>query len=339
MGKELEIRHSILVVCYRQESFIEETLLSAIRQTERPHEVVVCDDCSPDKTWDIVKSLGQRYSDLLRIHRNPTNLGIFANLHHVRSLATGNVITFLSGDDLLKERTLESISESIRSQNLNPQLDKFIVALNSVHLYPDGTETIWNNYRRRFIDRFKLRLRYGLSYRGAGLSKPLVDAARTEHEILMQHPECGLAADWVKGFYEIDNATRIVFNPYAGPVYRLGTGITSSESLNQRELARKNALDVIESNWAEVWDESDRQYMNYIRTRQQYHARKTKLNFLKLLWAWWANRNNFDPNFPWIRAGNFLLPNRMLKFFKYTVYKNLQQRESITDKSTLVTQQ
>ncbi len=215
----MSIKHSVLIITYNHEEFIDECLNSIVNQTEVPYEVVISDDCSKDNTWKIIKGFKDRYPDLFRIHQNKENLGIFKNLQKIRTYPKGNVVNFLAGDDLYKPETLENISTAIKDNDLNPDKDFFIVALNSVHLYPDGKEWVWNNYKYKDWSPMRLKLRFGISFRSIGFSKLLIDKAPCEQEVVDMYPNIDLGADSIKGFEELRLAEKMVFVDYPGPVY------------------------------------------------------------------------------------------------------------------------
>ena len=50
---------SVLVTLFNHERYIGEALLSAIRPTRRPAEIVVIDDASTDSSVDVVKRLAE----------------------------------------------------------------------------------------------------------------------------------------------------------------------------------------------------------------------------------------------------------------------------------------
>ena len=51
---------------------------------------------------------------------------------------------------------------------------------------------------------------------------------------------------------------------------------------------------------------------------------KNPLYFLITLYYWFRNYNNFDPNYPWIREGKFMIPERYWTFFKFRIYPLLK---------------
>lgn len=89
------------LVTYEQEAFVEEAVRAALAQTHEPLEVIVCDDASPDATFDraceVVRTTPTRHT--VRLHRNERRLGI-GNFNQLVSLATGELIVIAHGDDV-----------------------------------------------------------------------------------------------------------------------------------------------------------------------------------------------------------------------------------------------
>lgn len=92
---------SLLIVCYNQQHFIREALVSALEQDYENLEVVVADDASRDGTQDIIRELGARYPGRLKMIFNPANVGITANSNIGLRECRGELIAFMGGDDVL----------------------------------------------------------------------------------------------------------------------------------------------------------------------------------------------------------------------------------------------
>lgn len=41
------------------------------------YNIIVCDDCSPDGTWDIIQSDKEKYPEYFIIHKKLSNKGIY----------------------------------------------------------------------------------------------------------------------------------------------------------------------------------------------------------------------------------------------------------------------
>jgi glycosyltransferase involved in cell wall biosynthesis len=93
---------SVIVVAYKQEAFIRAAVRSALAQTYTPLEIVLCDDCSPDRTFEIMQEEARAYEGphAVILNRNPTNLGVAGNYNRAASLAKGDLLVVQDGDDI-----------------------------------------------------------------------------------------------------------------------------------------------------------------------------------------------------------------------------------------------
>jgi glycosyltransferase involved in cell wall biosynthesis len=89
------LKLSICIPVYNSEKTIRESIDSAIRQTYPSREILVIDDCSTDKTVDILKE----YGDKIRLIINEKNIGIGMILSKLMKEAAGKYVVFLCGDD------------------------------------------------------------------------------------------------------------------------------------------------------------------------------------------------------------------------------------------------
>jgi glycosyltransferase involved in cell wall biosynthesis len=89
---------SIALCTYNGEEFLSAQLESFLSQTRLPDELIVCDDCSNDKTIEILENFSANSPFEVRIFRNENNLGSTKNFEKAISLCTGE-ICFLSDQD------------------------------------------------------------------------------------------------------------------------------------------------------------------------------------------------------------------------------------------------
>lgn len=90
-------RFSIVITCYNQGALIKEAVESALSQTNRDREIIVVDDCSTDDSRRVLES----YAGLVRLELSEKNQGAVAARNLGASLACGDFLVFLDGDDRL----------------------------------------------------------------------------------------------------------------------------------------------------------------------------------------------------------------------------------------------
>jgi glycosyltransferase involved in cell wall biosynthesis len=129
-------RVSILVPAYRQEKFIREAVQSALAQTYESLEIVLSDDASPDRTFEIMAEEVERYKGPHRLilHRNPKNLGLAGNLNRAVQLASGDLFIQQDGDDIsVPTRTSKLVERWVGE---HPRRD--LVYSNAIRIAADG---------------------------------------------------------------------------------------------------------------------------------------------------------------------------------------------------------
>lgn len=124
--QQKKIKLNVLLVCYNQEKFIEDTLKSILEQeTNFCFNIVVADDCSTDGTISIIKSL-EKQTDVPFIYLpNSRNLGIMPNYKRAFAACNAEYIAIMEGDDLWTDKRrlqkhvefLEAHTECVMSFN------------------------------------------------------------------------------------------------------------------------------------------------------------------------------------------------------------------------------
>jgi glycosyltransferase involved in cell wall biosynthesis len=93
---------TFIVLGYRQDRYIREAIEGAFSQTYSPLEIILSDDCSSDKTFQIMEEMAASYSGPHRIilNKNPINLGIGSHVNKLVEIAQGKLIVMSAGDDI-----------------------------------------------------------------------------------------------------------------------------------------------------------------------------------------------------------------------------------------------
>jgi glycosyltransferase involved in cell wall biosynthesis len=106
----MEIKFSIITVCYNSCKKIESTLLSVISQTQPNVEYIIIDGGSTDGTMDIIN----KYKNQIAIIISEKDYGIYEAMNKGIEKSTGNFIAFLNaGDRYFSSDTLFSVGNYI----------------------------------------------------------------------------------------------------------------------------------------------------------------------------------------------------------------------------------
>ncbi len=91
---------SVLILTYNQERYISQAISCALAQeTNFPFEIVIGEDCSADRTRDIVQEFQQKYPEIVRVVTSDTNVGMMKNFVRTILACHGKYIAFCDGDD------------------------------------------------------------------------------------------------------------------------------------------------------------------------------------------------------------------------------------------------
>lgn len=102
---------SIVTASYNYEQYIGETIQSVLNQTFSEWEMIIVDDCSTDKSVNVIKSFNDKR---IKLFQNEKNLGLAKTLKKGIELAKGDWIVFLESDDMIFPEYLEKKLEIIR---------------------------------------------------------------------------------------------------------------------------------------------------------------------------------------------------------------------------------
>jgi len=107
---------TLCVPAFNHESFIREAIESAFAQTYSPLEIILTDDCSIDKTFQIMQSMAAKYNGphRVKLNRNSVNLGISRHLQRQIELMSGEFYFGSSGDDISLPHRVEKCMELFR---------------------------------------------------------------------------------------------------------------------------------------------------------------------------------------------------------------------------------
>lgn len=102
----MQDRVSIITPSWNSEKYIERTIQSVQAQTYENWEMIIVDDCSTDRTVEIVEEIA-RNDHRIRILKQPVNGGAAKARNRSMTEGTGRFMAYLDADDIWKPEKLE----------------------------------------------------------------------------------------------------------------------------------------------------------------------------------------------------------------------------------------
>ncbi|MFJ8674110.1 CDP-glycerol glycerophosphotransferase family protein [Streptomyces sp. NPDC093589] len=182
---------SVVVIVYNDADRLPTAVQSVLDQTLRDVEVVIVDDCSTDRSFDVAQQLAAEHPGRVRAFQLPENSGAGGEPRNVGIQHTaGQYVMFLDSDDVLElnacRNMLEAAEETgsdivsglcvrLHKDTRNQKRDEWYAwmysatrTLESVTEYPDlfVWDTLSTNkcYRREFLIENDLRFPKGMFY-------------------------------------------------------------------------------------------------------------------------------------------------------------------------------
>jgi len=90
------------VFAFNHEKYIREAVEGAFSQTYEPLEIILSDDCSSDRTFEIMQEMAAAYDGPhdVKVRQNEVNQGTLGHVLTVSSHAQGELIVVAAGDDV-----------------------------------------------------------------------------------------------------------------------------------------------------------------------------------------------------------------------------------------------
>ncbi|MET9564592.1 bifunctional glycosyltransferase/CDP-glycerol:glycerophosphate glycerophosphotransferase [Streptomyces tauricus] len=196
---------SVVVIVYNDEARLDTAVRSVLEQTHRSVEVVIVDDHSTDRSYEVAQDLASRHPGRVRAFRLDGNSGgCGAPRNRGIAEARGTYVLFLDSDDVLERNACRNMLEAAETTGADlvsglcvrvhvdsrggkevkwyPWLYTRTRTLESVSELPDLLvfDTLSTNkcYRREFLAREGLRFPVGIHYEDLLFSAQAYAAAR-----------------------------------------------------------------------------------------------------------------------------------------------------------------
>lgn len=107
---------SILCPCFNHEKYVSSFIKSVLSQTYQNFELIIVDDCSTDKSVEIIKSFNDKR---IKLVQHNYNKGVNVALNTAFENSCGNKIIICASDDMFEPFALEKYKETFENQKVD----------------------------------------------------------------------------------------------------------------------------------------------------------------------------------------------------------------------------
>lgn len=104
---------SIIVPVYNSEKYLGDCVDSLLSQTHDDLEIIIVDDCSKDKSYDVMRRIKDNNPRRIKVIRNEVNKGAAASRNVALTEAKGEYISFIDSDDYLDLNAIKKMHDSL----------------------------------------------------------------------------------------------------------------------------------------------------------------------------------------------------------------------------------
>lgn len=108
MSRNNDPKISVIMPAYNAERYISEAIESILCQTFPDFELIILDDNSSDRTWELVSEYAQKDARIIAVH-NEKNLDIAGNRNKGIGMSKGKYIVWQDADDVSLPTRLEKL--------------------------------------------------------------------------------------------------------------------------------------------------------------------------------------------------------------------------------------
>lgn len=239
-GIELGADVSIIVTSYNIERYISRAIRSALAQEGVTAEVILVDDCSTDRTWDIVSAI---QDPRLKGIRLPENSGPSVARNAAIAQASGTWIAVLDGDDSLEPGRLSRCLERARAMKADIVVDNLkIMRESDGKTFPMFSPSSFSQLKTLSLSRFIDGNRSFFKGYTLGYLKPVFSAEFLKKHNLSYDPDIRIGEDYFLLARALASGAVCAVEHSAGYLYTVRAG-SISHRLAPEDLTRISMCD------------------------------------------------------------------------------------------------
>lgn len=147
----MSIKISVIIPAFNSEKTIEKAIESALSQSFPPSEIIVIDDCSSDKTFNLIERYVTSFPNVVKLLKNNFNRGAASARNTGIKESKYEWIAFLDADDFWHPKKLESQKSVVENFQANfvgtissISIDAIISNNQILKILPN--QLLWKNY-------------------------------------------------------------------------------------------------------------------------------------------------------------------------------------------------
>ena len=259
-------------------------------QKDYIYEICVSDDCSPDRTWEVLQEYFRQFPGLFKLQKNEHNLGIFENNEVAWPMPTGDIVYRLAGDDECGEGWFKTVVDYIQSKGIDYENELFCIYGDYKVLYPNGDSFVFKNDAvTKGIDPMRLSIRGVIGNRSSCFSSKVLSKYEKVSKGRSYLPESAQDRQ-LQVFTE-----KSYYIPYVGNVYYAQIGVNvhfNLKAMAERENVEDYAREFIEAHGYK-FPNKDITFFKYKTELAKLYRDKSLKHRLLVTWLY---VKSFDPS-------------------------------------------
>lgn len=139
---------AIIMAVYNGETYLAEQIDSLLRNTEQDFVLHIFDDCSTDRSPEIIAEYTKRHPQTVFYHRNEENRGVIRNFLEGCQLVKADYYMFCDQDDVwLPEKIARSLERMQEAQEALP--DKPLIVFGDARVVDEALQEIHPSFQRQ----------------------------------------------------------------------------------------------------------------------------------------------------------------------------------------------
>lgn len=138
---------SVLMITYNHEKFIAQAIESVLMQhVNFKYEIVIGEDCSTDRTKNIVVDYQKKYSNRIKLLLQETNVGMHKNFIDTYYSCQGKYIALLEGDDYWTDP--HKLQKQVDFLEANPE---YVICFHPIKIWKEDEQQLVGDYITRNV--------------------------------------------------------------------------------------------------------------------------------------------------------------------------------------------